>query len=259
MTGVRLLRGDCIYWLPKIAPGTIDVVVTSPPYNLDKKYGKYNDNLDEAAYLDFIFQVAQKLHPTLRDDGSIFLNIGSFSKAPLLPFKLITLLGDIFKLQNTIIWSKSITVKDNSYGHFQPTNSERFLSNTHEFIFHLTKTGKVRLNRLAIGVAYQDKSNIARRGHAQDLRCRGNTWFIPYQTVQRHSQKFNHPALFPTELAQMCIKLHGITTPTVLDPFVGIGSTVIAAMQENARQVIGIDLDEQYIAHAAQRAREFDG
>jgi hypothetical protein len=70
-------------------------------------------------------------------------------------------------------------------GHYKPITSRRFVHDCHEFIFHLTKRGDVLLDRLALGVPYADKSNIARWGHTagRDLHCRGNTWFIPYRTV----------------------------------------------------------------------------
>jgi site-specific DNA-methyltransferase (adenine-specific) len=110
----------------------------------------------------------------------------------------------------------------------------------------------VKLDRLAIGVPFKDKSNIARRGHAQDLRCRGNTWFIPYDTVQSRAEKFHHPGTFPVTLPRWCIRLHGQPDATVLDPFAGTGTTVVAAALEGARG-IGIELDPSYLAIARER------
>ena len=95
-----------------------------------------------------------------------------------------------------------------TFGHFKPINSPRFLNDCHEYVFHFTKSGRVELNRLALGVPYQDKSNIARWRHTQgdDLRCRGNTWFVPYETIQRREKERPHPATFPVQLAEWCIK-----------------------------------------------------
>ena len=90
----------------------------------------------------------------------------------------------------------------------------------------------MELDRLALGVPYQDKSNIARWSHTggSDLRCRGNTWFIPYETIQSRAKERPHPATFPVQLAEWCIKLHGISrTETMLDPFLGIGNSAVAA------------------------------
>jgi site-specific DNA-methyltransferase (adenine-specific) len=87
-----------------------------------------------------------------------------------------------FALQNHITWVKSISIRQDSHGHFKPIRSERFLNPNHEAIFHFTKSGSVTVDRLAVGVPFADISNIARRGHAQDRRCGGTVWFIPYKT-----------------------------------------------------------------------------
>ena len=142
-------------------------------------------------------------------DASFFLNITGSSSRPWLPFELMVRLRGLFQLQNHITWVKSISVGEDSLGHFKPIRSDRFLHRNHEHIFHLTRSGNVPIKRLAVGVPYKDKSNIARRNHQQDLRCRGDTWFIPYSTVQAKAQKFNHPASFPVLLPRMCIRLHG--------------------------------------------------
>ena len=69
--------------------------------------------------------------------------------------------------------------------HFKPLPGKRLLHGCYEYIFHFTKTGQVPLDRLAIGVPYQDKSNVTRwNGAGQDLRCRGNTWFMLYRTIR---------------------------------------------------------------------------
>src|SRR5207247_3562525 len=100
------------------------------------------------------------------------LNLGSAPSSPMLPHELIMQLRDTFILQNVIHWIKSITIEDRegevrSYGHFKPISSKRFLNDCHEYIFHFTKTGRVEIDRLAIGVPYQDKTNIVPR---QDSR-----------------------------------------------------------------------------------------
>ncbi len=137
-------------------------------------------------------------------------------------------------------------------GHYKPLAGARFLHPMHEHVFHLTHEGDVALDRLAIGVPFKDKSNIARRGHAADRRCRGNTWFIPYPTVQRRAEKFDHPGTFPLDLPRWCIRLHGAADAVVLDPFAGTGTTLLAAELEGARG-IGIEIDPSYAAIARER------
>jgi site-specific DNA-methyltransferase (adenine-specific) len=137
-------------------------------------------------------------------------------------------------------------------GHFKPVAGQRFLHQAHEHVFHLTLSGAVALDRLALGVPYKDKSNIARRGHAADLRCRGNTWFIPYDTVRTKAQKFNHPGTFPVDLPRWCIRLHGKPEAVVLDPFMGTGTTLVAALREGVTG-IGIEMDPAYVEIAEAR------
>ena len=139
----------------------------------------------------------------------------------------------------------------------EPISSPRFLNDCHEYIFHLTKEGKTPIDRLAIGVPYADKSNIARWGHTEgrDRRCRGNTWFIPYKTIRDRNAERPHPASFPPELVENCILLHGNAAEvTLLDPFLGIGNTVLAAQNLHVHRVIGFDIDEGYLKVAAERA-----
>ncbi len=251
----RLFCGDCLAVLPTLEPETVDVVVTSPPYNLGVSYRGYVDRRTEDDYLDWLVRMAGEVRRLMKADASFFLNLSGSSSAPWLPFELIVRLRPLFVLQNHITWIKSITTKEDSVGHFKPVAGHRFLHHNHEHIFHLTLSGEVKLDRLAIGVPFKDKSNIARRGHAKDLRCRGNTWFIPYDTVQSKAEKYHHPSTFPLELPRWCIRLHGRENALVLDPYMGSGTTVLAAELEGARS-IGIDVDPTYVAIAHARLVE---
>ena len=251
----QLICGDCLEVLPTLPAASVDVVVTSPPYNIGLAYNSYDDRRGEAAYLDWMMAVCREIARVLKPDGSFFLNISGSPRVPWLPFELVVRLRALFVLQNHITWVKSVTVGETTSGHFKPVSSKRFLHQAHEPIFHFTLSGDVTLDRLAIGVPYQDKSNIARRGHASDLRCRGNVWFIPYDTVQSKAEKFHHPGTFPLDLPRWCIRLHGRATPVVLDPFMGTGTTLVAAQQE-AGQGIGIEMDPDYVVIAQHRLRE---
>ena len=248
--GWRLIQGDCGAILPTLPDRGIDVVVTSPPYNLDLRYRSYADNRGEAEYLDWLVGICAELRRVLADDGSFFLNIAGSSTQPWLPFELAVRLRPLFALQNHITWVKSIAANGDAVGHYKPVGGQRFLNRNHEHLFHFTRSGRVQLDRLAIGVPFKDKSNIARRGHARDLRCRGDSWFIPYRTVQSRAQKHHHPAPFPQELPQWCIRLHGKPDALVLDPFAGTGTTLLAARAVGAR-AIGIELDGEYLQVAA--------
>lgn len=251
----QLILGDCLHALARLPAESVDVVVTSPPYNLGIAYGRHDDRMVEAEYLAWMTQVAAAIRRVMRPDASFFLNIGGSPLHPWLPMELIVRLRPLFVMQNNIAWVKSIAIGADSTGHYKPVSGKRFLHRNHENLFHLTLHGDVQLNRLAIGVPFKDKSNITRRGHAQDLRCRGDTWFIPYRTVKSKAQKFHHPSIFPEDLARWCIRLHGRPSPVVLDPFMGTGTTLVATAREGGTG-IGIDLDPAYIETAQTRLHE---
>jgi site-specific DNA-methyltransferase (adenine-specific) len=241
---------------------SVDLVVTSPPYNLGIGYSEYDDGQGRDAYLDWSREWAGEVKRVLSEDGSLFLNVGASPKNPLLPHQLALLFSETFVLQNTFHWIKSITVERRdgelvSVGHFKTINSNRFVTELHEPVFHFTKTGEVPIDRLALGVPYQDKSNVARWGHTEgkDLRCRGNTWFIPYQTIKSRETDRPHPATFPVQLAEWCIRLTGGKAPemTMLDPFLGIGHAAVAAENLGVGRFVGYEIDADYLAVACDK------
>lgn len=250
---------DCLEGMKKgIRDKTVDVVVTSPPYNIGVGYNSYKDNLKKEEYLSWIAEIAKEIYRVLKDDGSFFFNVGGKPSNSLWPMEIVKRVCDDaeFQLQNTIHWVKSIAIpiedvgdyphmlQDISVGHFKPVNSKCYVNNCHEYIFHLTKYGDVEIDKMAMGVKYQDKSNIKRwKAAKEDLRDRGNTWFIPYETI-RVSRP--HPSTFPVKLPENCIKLHGLDkTELVLDPFMGIGTTAIACARLGVNY-IGFEIDEGY-------------
>lgn len=262
---IELHHEDCLEGMRKLPQGYVDTVVTSPPYNIDVKYASYKDRRQQVAYYDWCEQWGKEIYRVLKPDGSFFLNVGGSSANPTLPHDLVVIFSDFFRLQNTLIWVKSITVevaeKEVSTGHFKPVNSSRYINSCHEFVFHFTKTGQVPIDRLALGVAYQDKSNIGRWGHTQgaDRRCRGSCWFIPYETIKNRAKERPHPATFPVNLAVNCIKLHGLRPDlAVLDPFMGLGTTGLAALQCGAGHFIGFEIDANYCEIARERLSDFD-
>jgi len=247
---------DCLKGLQMMDSETVDVVVTSPPYNIGKDYNKYNDVRPREEYLNWMEKVAKESKRVLKKQGSFFLNVGSKPSDLWIPLDTAYRFGKHFILQNTIHWIKSIAIPkedvgnydaikdDIAVGHYKPINSKRYMTNCHEYIFHFTKKGDVEIDKLATGVKYQDKSNIGRWKSAdQDLRGRGNTWFIPYKTIWNSKP---HPTTYPEKLPEMCIKLHGVNKKIlVLDPFMGLGSTA-KACKKLGINFIGFEIDETY-------------
>jgi len=264
---VRLYAGGCIEGMRKhLRDGGVDVVVTSPPYNLGVDYNGYDDTSPRDRYLAWMDEWAGEVKRVLAHEGSLFLNVGSKPTDPLVPFQLLEVMIRHFTLQNVIHWVKSIAIlksevgaypgitQDVVVGHYKPINSNRFLNDCHEYIFHLTKSGKVVLDRLAIGVPYQDKTNVTRWAKGADgLHCRGNTWFIPYETIQSRDKERPHPATFPVELPARCIRLHGIDrTKLVMDPFLGIGASAVACARLGI-PFVGFEIAPEYYKLACER------
>jgi site-specific DNA-methyltransferase (adenine-specific) len=265
---LRFYLGDCLELLGLLSPGSLDSIVTSPPYNLGIRYRSYDDTLPRDKYLewtgDWVARAAQALAP----DGSMFLNVGAKPTDPWTALDVAQAVRPHLRLQNTIHWIKSIAIEravagaatglhdDLAVGHYKPINSKRFLNDCHEFVFHFTPGGDTSLDRHAIGVRYQDQSNVGRwQAAASGVRCRGNTWFIPYDTIQSRDKERPHPATFPARLPEMCLRLHGLDRIRVVaDPFMGLGSTAVACAQLGL-SFIGMEMDEHYLKEAVERAR----
>ena len=264
----NIYKMDCIKGIKLMKKQSLfaDVIVTSPPYNIGKKYNKYSDEKPRNAYLDWMEDAADQCKEIMTDQSSFFLNVGGKPSDMWIPFDIAQRFRKKFVIQNVIHWIKSISIPkedvgnypnikgDISVGHYKPVNSDRYMNSCHEFIFHFTKKGEVNVDKLAIGVPYQDKSNIGRWKMAKaDLRPRGNTWFIPYETIKKSRP---HPTVFPEKLPEMCLKLHGLKKIRLaMDPFMGIGSTAIACKKLNL-DFIGFEIDKSYIDIASKRLAE---
>jgi len=267
---VVLHLDDSLRGMKALPAGCVDVVVTSPPYNIGVRYGTYDDRVDRKDYLDWLEEWGELVWRVMSPEGSLFLNLGGKPTDPWGPLEAAMRLRKRFHLQNTIHWIKSIAIEksangddhglieDINVGHIKPINSARYLSDAHEYVFHFTKTGSVELDRLAIGIPYKDKSNITRwRSAGKGLRCRGNAWFVPYKTIVSRDKERPHPASFPPRLAEMCIKLHGLANVRlVMDPFMGIGNTALACAGLRV-SCIGYEIDEAYFRESVEQVQRF--
>ncbi len=308
---------DCIEWMQSQNKKSIDCVITSPPYNLDIKYSEYKDDMSRSEYLSWLGLVSNSIKNVLKDNGHLFLNIGSINSDPYVSMDVCQIFRKDFVLQNNFTWVKHIAVHDKGYGQYKPISSKRYTSNTTESIFHFTKDGNVEVDRLAIGQRnkthekypelYSENRHraVARRKVSKKLgyanyktflsdsteeekdkfeslldkvisenpydpnkpKCIGNAWFIPYTPTSKLSKKIgakydhnfreisrgNHPATFPLQLPMQCIKFSGIKKESIVyDPFVGTGTTVLAAHMLNMKGV-GTDIDEDYLSFAEKR------
>ena len=264
----RFFLGDSLDLLGRLTAGSLSAMVTSPPYNLGIRYHSYDDTLPRDRYLEWTDEWVQRAARALSGEGSLFLNVGAKPTDPWTALDVAQAARKHLQLQNTIHWIKSIAIEkslagaraglqdDLAVGHYKPINSRRFLHDCHEFVFHFSPSGRTPLERQAVGVKYQDQSNVGRwRTAASGVRCRGNTWFIPYDTIQNREKDRPHPAKFPPRLPEMCLRLHGLDRLSlVADPFLGLGSTAVACA-ELGISFVGIEMDARYLKEAVARTR----
>ncbi|MCD4655047.1 site-specific DNA-methyltransferase [bacterium] len=267
-TEILLHQQDCFEGMNALDNESISTIVTSPPYNLGIKYNNYNDGIPREKYLNWIDHWTIHISQILSPDGSLFLNLGSSPKNPWISMEVAKVVGKHLKLQNVFHWIKAISIDQEylsrhfpgsatlSVGHYKPVCSKRFVNDCHEYIFHFTHQGDVNLDRKAIGVPFQDKSNIKRwKSVGEDRRCRGNNWYIPYDTINYKERDRPHPASFPKKLVENCLRIHGIGNNTrVLDPFMGIGTTALVCADLNL-SCLGFEIDNLYYNESIRRLK----
>lgn len=269
---LRFLHADSLEVMRSLQPGAISAIVTSPPYNLGVRYRTYDDSLPRDRYLEWTDAWIKAAARALAPQGSLFLNVGVKPTDPWTAMDVAQAARRHLTLQNTLHWIKSIAIekeaagaaaalgRDLAVGHYKPINSDRFVNDCHEFVFHFTPQGDTPLDRRAVGVPYQDQSNVTRwQSAAGNLRCRGNTWFIPYETIQNRDKDRPHPATFPPRLADYCLKLHGRSRlRLVMDPFSGLGSAALACARLGV-DFLGIEIDEHYLKESVERVKRLGG
>ena len=262
-----IVNADCLEHMRGMAARSVDCIVTSPPYNLGKRYSLHNDRMTEAAYLDWQGEVAAEIARLLKPAGHLFFNVGWNSKHPARSIEVFLRYCRTFACRTAITWVKSIAIDGTSLppelramhertvGHFVSLNSAKYLNPTTEDIWHLTPTGDSPIDPCAdgVGVPYVWADQPERFGHHRERHCRGAAWHIPYRTTQSAADRDNHPATFPVELPLRCLRLAALPAGAmVLDPFAGIGSTLLAA-RTIGLDAVGIEIDPAYCAAARRR------
>jgi site-specific DNA-methyltransferase (adenine-specific) len=228
----QIILGDSQEVLKTIPDNGLDICITSPPYKDSDGF----DLVEQGAIFKEVYRV-------LKDDSLFFLNFGHLAEDKLRPFQVVSMavVYGNFKLNDTIVWKKT---------QYSPIQGDVRLNNLTEFIFLLYKGNMPKLDRLAVGIPYKDKSNVGRYAN-QDLRCGGNFWEFGYETIQSKEQKL-HNDRFPIELPRRCLKLSGLKSGIVLDPFGGSGTTAVAA-KELGLDYLLIEKQEKNIITAQKR------
>lgn len=229
----HIYLGDNLKLFPKIAHRSVDIIITSPPY---KDCDGYTHEM--------MLEVLEHCYRVLKKEGLIFLNFGHLAEDKLRPFKVAFLMEKAgFQINETFVWIKN---------HYKPIQGRRRVNNLTEFVFLGYKEKMPVLDRLSIGVPYADKSNAKRFAGGNDLKCRGNVWYIPYDTIQKKEQKL-HNDRFPLQLPLNCLRLANLKPGSiVLDPFAGSGTTLLAAKQLGI-DYIGMEKDYEHFETSKER------
>jgi site-specific DNA-methyltransferase (adenine-specific) len=156
-----LIQGDCLRERQTLGSGSIDVIVTCPPYNIGVAYRSYDDGRPRQAYLEWLTKVGRQLRRVLKDDGSFFLNVGSTNTNPWVSFDVAAAFRGCSHGRNAIVWAKSVGIGPDTFGHFKPINSRRFLNHTHETILNGTPTAAQQLGCCGIGFE-EDAAYVAK-------------------------------------------------------------------------------------------------
>jgi site-specific DNA-methyltransferase (adenine-specific) len=222
---------------------SIDLIVTSPPYDIDIKYQDYDDNLPYDQYLDFTRKWLSKTRTLARPDGRLCLNI------PLDKNKggqqsvcadITTIAKNVgWKYHSTIIWNEQNISRRTAWGSWMSASAPYVITPV-ETILVMYKT---RWEKMQKG-----ESDIARD---EFIQWTNGVWNFSGES----KTKIGHPAPFPVELPKRCIKLFSFKGGVVLDPFLGSGTTMIACLQTN-RIGIGVEINRDYCRLAAKRLRQ---
>ena len=256
--------------MPKIDSNSIDLIITSPPYNVNlgnnklkkDKYESYDDNMPYNQYLAWMKKLFTECNRVLRVGGRLCVNIGDGANGSVpthvdfthillhlndkLPhadfypeYKVEKLDLDDFKMMTTIVWDKKQIGSSTAWGSWKSPSQPSFPTQF-EFIIVV---GKGSLNH----PGDKEKITIDKEEFMRNSRA---LWSFPPETAMM--KKYNHPAAFPEELPQRLIQQLSYADDVVLDPFSGAGTTCAVA-KKLGRKYIGIEMSEEYHATSLER------
>ena len=257
-----LHTGDALGFLRSLPDGLATLIISSPPYNLGKEYERRQN---VRAYLDGQTPVLTELARVLAVNGSLCWEVGNYvdngEVVPLdvLYYPIFEKLG--LKMRNRIIWS---------FGH--GLHASRRFSGRYEVIMWMTKSADYKFNLDAVRVPSKYPGKTYFKGpkkglpsgnplgknptdiwqFVEDEWCR-EVWDIP-NVKANHPEKTIHPCQFPVELVERCVLALTDAGDWLLDPYVGVGSSMIAGLKHD-RRVIGCDKEMRYTDIARQRIR----
>ncbi len=239
-----VIYNDDILSISAIPHSSIDLIVTSPPYNVDIHYNSHIDNLTYDDYLEFTKKWLQKCFELAKDDGRFCLNVpldknkGGQQSVCADITKIAKDIG--WKYHSTIIWNEGNISRRTAWGSFMSASAPYVIAPVEVIIVLYKKNWKK--------IGGSKKNDITKK---EFMEWTNGIWSFNGESKKR----VGHPAPFPIELPRRCIKLFSFVDDTVLDPFLGSGTTLIAAYLNN-RKGIGVDIDKEYCDLAIKRLRQ---
>jgi site-specific DNA-methyltransferase (adenine-specific) len=237
---IRIVNED-IFTTKKIAADSIDLLITSPPYNVDIQYTSHYDHLSYDEYREFSRRWMKHCFAWLKDDGRFCLNIPldkNKGGQQSVGADLTTIAKKIgFSYHSTIVWNEGNISRRTAWGSWVSASAPYVIAPVELIVIFYKKSWKK--------TSGSKKSDISRK---EFMEWTNGLWTFNGE----RKKKTGHPAPFPLELPLRCIKLFSFVGDTVLDPFMGSGSTLVAASQCN-RKGIGIEIDPGYCHTAVLR------
>ena len=226
-----------------IPNNSLHLMITSPPYNVSKEY---DNDLSLNEYLNLLKNCFTETYRVLVDGGRACINIANIGRKPYIPLsdyvsKIMIEIG--FNMRGEIIWNKSAGAGiSTAWGSFQSA-SNPILRDVHEYILIFSK-GNYKRERDKEEKELR-KDNITKE---EFIEWTKSVWTMNTESAKR----IRHPAPFPEELPNRLIKLFSFTNDIVIDPFMGSGTTAIAAIKNN-RNFVGYEINKEYINLANNR------
>lgn len=220
------------------------MIVTSPPYNVDIHYNSFQDDIPYEKYLEFTEKWLRKAYTLMKSDGRMCLNIPIDKSKGRRGAGFQSVYADIvhiakkvgWKYFSTIIWNEGNISRRTAWGSWMSARAPYVIAPVEVIV-----------------VFYKERWQKIKKGKSDITREEFMEWTNGLWTFSGESKKkVGHPAPFPIELPKRCIKLFSFVGDTVLDPFLGSGSTLIAAALLN-RKGIGVEIDENYCELAKKR------
>jgi site-specific DNA-methyltransferase (adenine-specific) len=232
---------DDVITTKRVDDGSVDLVVTSPPYNVDIKYNSHKDDISYQEYLEFSRKWMTRCYEWLKDDGRFCLNIpldknkGGQQSVGADLTSLAKKIG--FQYHSTIVWNEGNISRRTAWGSWKSASAP-FVIAPVELIVVLYKKNWKKTGGSKISDVTRDEF----------MEWTNGLWTFNGES----KKKIGHPAPFPIELPRRCVKLFSYVDDVVLDPFCGSGTTLVAAVNNN-RKGIGIDVDKKYCELAEKR------